>query len=456
MYVTGRTQNDPPGKMETPVRALTGTQALGSPLNVPPIPFDMSGNGPNNSPPPTAVPAMGTSGGGTDPNVYTDTAGNTWIYGTEFLVDRSGLTPTTLPPPNGHHTNRPFDPLGVQNGTMWRTDPEYLPLVNGALTAGAPNGGTYAPVVGQTLTFDFGGLVNLSSVHIWNYNNTDQGLITEINPITGLPVNLPDLFTGTQFGAKQIQIFAVTNAQDANPRLVATINLQQASRGSNNPGDPGEDFTQINGVNTQFLEFVFQSNFTGSKSPTNVDGGAALAGTWGTVGLSEVQFYINPPPGNLVGTSSIQVDPLHQNTFNAASAYGKTLPLLIPPFTENFGTWISSFLVSPAVTSTVNGMVPIRWVDNPLTGQFVGTYSITSTGSTLTGSDNQLSITITLPSASITVVNGGGTQTGNLYVIPFNGTINNGQTMQFTLSLLDPLKVALPTGIGSTSNIFFS
>ena len=101
------------------------------------------------------------------------------------------------------------------------------------------------------------------------------------------------------------------------------------------------------------------------------------------------------------------------------------------------------------------------WVSNPLTGLFVGTYTISNTGMNVTTENNQLFLTIVMPtsSAATSVVTASGaiagiTQVGNLLKVPINGTMVTGQTMSLTVTLSDPLKLALPTGL-TPGSIFF-
>jgi hypothetical protein len=431
VYVTGRTQTDVKGKMEAPVEVKAGQNSLVGPVNVT-IPVDLSATVP------VAAAGPTSAGRATDPNIYEDLL-NFYNYSTTYIVDRSGMTPGVFPLVPGTDTasNEPAIPPPPIAGTMWRSDPQYV------AGGGTVSGATYDPVVGQTLTFNFGQLVSLNNVQIWNYNNTMASTFADPgNPL----IADPDLFVGPQFGAKQIRVF--TEPAPGGPMtLIQTLNLQPAN------GSPtsyfGQNF-QLGNRTTQYLVFQFVSNWTTGNSPGNVDGGAAPQGTWGTVGLSEVQFFKNPPPGNRVGNSSLQVDPINQNTFVAANQYGKAL--VPPPPVENFGTWIPMFRVAPAMTQTLASLSPLRWV--ALGGAFTGTFAVTNNGSTITSSNNQLFVTIVLPSASIVATGAGGTQVGDLYEIPINGTFSSAQTLRFTVTLLDPLKVPLPTALAPNTAFF--
>ena len=392
MYVTGRTTTDPAGKMEASTEVQAGTATLGSPATVTITPIV-----------PTPSPVASSS----DPTNWFQ--GGFLFFPYLFLpsqvADRSGMTPAAGT--GGTSSNLPFDPA-TGNGTMWRTDSKAT-----------------APVVGATLDFNFGTVVSLNKVHIWNYNDTFTGAVD-------LAGN-PDPFVGTQFGAQSISFETSTNGVVWS----APIQTSVIPRANGSNADPGSNVTFNIPIMTQFLRFLFNSNYTAANT--------------GVVGLSEVQFYESPPAGNQVGLySSTQVDPLNPNTFVGANIYSVNNGAPI----ENWAMWISQFRISAAVTQTTAGLAPLRFIENPTTGLFVSTYSLTNNGTAITSSNNQLFVTIVLPSASLTasgVV--GAIQVGNLYEIPINGTFATDQTMRFTVTLADPLKIALPTSI-SNDTIF--
>jgi hypothetical protein len=390
MYVTGRTPTDPGNKMEAAVLVKAGETTLGSPAGTMITPI---------------VPTPQPVASSTDPTNWFNTIFIfPYAFMTSQLVDRSGMTPAAGTA--GTHTNLPFDPV-TDLGTMWRTDPASA-----------------APVVGATLDFNFGVVLSLNKVHIWNYNDTYAAA-------TDFAFN-PDPFVGTQFGAQNISF--ETSTDGVTWSMPIQTSFLARANGSN--ADPGSDVLFNIPIFTQYLRIVINSNYTAANT--------------GVVGLSEIQFYQNPPPANLVGYySSTQVDPLNPNTFVGINTYSKNIS---PPI-ENFGSWISTFRLEAAVTQTTAGLNPVRWVMSPTTGLFTGTYNLTNNGAAITASGDQLFVTIVLPDPSITVASTivGAIQVGNLYEIPINGTFAAGQTMKFTVTLADPLKLALPTSITSGS-----
>jgi hypothetical protein len=395
VYVVGRNPSDPVNRMEAAVEVKAGETTLGAPSTAAITPI---------------VPTPQPFASSTDPTNWFNTFFFfPYAFMTSQLVDRSGMTPAAGT--GGTQSNLPFDAM-TGLGTMWRTD---------------PNGGATA-VMGATLDFNFGTVVSLNSVHIWNYNDTYAAA-------TDVFFN-PDMFVGTQFGVKGISFETSTDGINwGQPIQTSTI---PRANGTNN--DPGATVTFGIPIFTQYLRFLINSNYTAT-------------GTTGVVGLSEVQFFQNPPQANRVGEKSlIQVDPLNPNTFAASNAYAKNVAAPI----ENWGAWISLFRVSAPVTQSIAGIAPVRWLLNPATGLFVGTYSLSMNTPTITAAGGQLFATIILPDASL-IASGvvGAVQVGNLYEIPLIGTLTTGQVFKFTVSLADPLKVSLPTSI-SNNTIFVS
>ena len=356
VYVTGRTQTDPTGKMQAPVLAIAGTTPIGGQTTSGITPIDLSNNPPRAS--------------SSDFFQYSSLM-QIYDFEPEYITNRSGLTPTTLPPPNGTHTNKPFGVGIFSAGTMWRTSP-YVTSPTTGLQITNPD-----PVANQFLLFDFGNIVSLNSVHVWNYNNTIAGLFTLNGVVT------PDPYGDPMFGAKSVTILALKSPNDPNPTSLGTFTFAEAS-GTNT--EPGQDIDFPVGTNTQYLKFVFNTNYT-------------VTGLTGTVGLSEVQFYQNPPPGDLVGpVGGVQTDPLNPNTFYSVNAYGKDI---FSP-TENFGSWISSFRVSAPITQSIAGINPVRWTS--IGGLFLSTYNVTNNGahSHQRSLTTELMVVIVLPDASIT------------------------------------------------------
>lgn len=140
-------------------------------------------------------------------------------------------------------------------------------LTAGAITAGGfGNGSTdFDP----TITFNLGGLYDVNTLRIWNFNETGF----------------------TKHGANQIAVSA--GATLASLTQLQTINVAQAG---GTGAEPAQDFASVfTGV--QFIRFTINSNWDGDDFVNDVFTGSAEE----FAGLSEVRFEgaAVPEPGSL-------------------------------------------------------------------------------------------------------------------------------------------------------------
>ena len=472
VYVTGRTLSDPAGKMEAATLAIAGQLPLGSPANVPPIPFDMSDTGPNNSPQPAANPLTPPFPTG---NPQSEQHGNRRSRRRHrsqhvFQRHRDADVDVRLGVHRGSGRSHAHHPAAAQRHSYERPVRRHRhhrrhhvgigPRVrfpgNRRRHHSDTHGGELFSGQRAGTHFQFrrpGHLVLRSHLEFQQHRPAIPRRRAR-QPGRGSPQRRRQSVAVR--APKQIQVYKAINAAGQIPvgaTPLATLNLQEAS---GSPWIRGADFHADPGCQRPVPGFLrIRVEFHGHRSGV-IDGGAnPKPGTWGTVGLSEVQFFKNPPPGNRVGNSSLQVDPINQNTFVAANQYGKNL--IPPPPVENFGTWIPMFRAWPRVALTRNACSPLSLGPEPRSPFNCGTYAVTNNGSTITASNNQLAVMIVLlDKAASVIATGAGGHAGrsDLYEIPINGTFSTAETLRFTINLLDPLRIPLPTAVARNS-IFF-
>jgi hypothetical protein len=220
-------------------------------------------------------------------------------------------------------------------------------------------------------------------------------------------------------------------ANGTNPRLIQTGNIDPG------PGIstymPAIDIAQNLDIGISYLqssadEFLSmyvtgrtQSDPKGTmQTPVRARGGDAI--------------YVSQFP--FTGFSGgIAVDPLNPNTFVAAQEYAS-----LTTTTDNWGTFVSTFTVSPPMPSPLKLLNPLRYTFDRATGTYNGTLTITNTTATITGN---LTLTLTVPDASIQVVNPAGTRVGNTITLPVTGPFIKDQPIRIGLQLLNPLKLPL-------------
>jgi hypothetical protein len=108
----------------------------------------------------------------------------------------------------------------------------------------------------------------------------------------------------------------------------------------------------------------------------------------------------------------------------------------------NWGTWISTFTVSTPLASPIKLFNPLRYTFDRATGIFSGTLTITNTSTTITGN---LTLILTVPDASVQIINPAATRVGNTYTLPIAGPFVQNQSLRIGIQLLNPNKFALGT-----------
>ena len=172
------------------------------------------------------------------------------------LSNGSGLT-------GGLHDNNPFN--------MW---------MNSDATAVSQ-----ASVNAQWLIFDLGGTYDLTSSHIWNYNEVTAWA----DPVT-YPTYYP-------FWAQRRGVYEMEVSVSADKTTWTSLGLKYLTA-ANGQADPGQDVA-LTAAGVRYVKFDINKNQTWSGVWTS-DGSPPNPDTDYYVGLSEVQFTGTPEPATML------------------------------------------------------------------------------------------------------------------------------------------------------------
>lgn len=265
-------------------------------------------------------------------------------------------------------------------------------------------------------------------------------------------------------------------------------NLTQWSKNTYpNADNPEDDVAIIAGKNGFGYRPDDHGNTTSSATPLNAPLQGPLATTYGIIekdtDADYFVFYADPGPIN------IQIDPLfigpnldiNAELYNSAgSLIATSNPLtkldasfkmnvvdkgafyikisgtgLLPVLPAGYPTYgsLGSYRIQGVVTpltptfAAFKTLNPVRWNYNPFTKVYDGNFTIANiSGSPISG---KMTIVVTMPHPSITVLSPVGTVSGQTHSLPFTGTIAPGAPMQMNIRLLNPQRVPLLTGSNS-------
>lgn len=265
-----------------------------------------------------------------------------------------------------------------------------------------------------------------------------------------------------------------------------SINLTQWSRDTypdaNNPED---DLTKI----TTGHGFGYRKDDVGNTAASGkVINGASQAALNPTYGLIEkntdsdfYKFYADP------GSINIKIDSLFvgPNLDILATLYGPNGAVVATsnPLAETFASFslnltqkgaytikitgtglagatgypkygsLGSYRITGTVTpytpegASFRSLNPVRWSYSPSSGIFSG--YITVANITKISFSGSFTFEITLPSSSIQVITPNGVQKGNKLTLTYTGTLLPNKPLRIYLQLVNPLRLALGTGIHS-------
>ncbi len=147
------------------------------------------------------------------------------------------------------------------------------------------------------------------------------------------------------------------------------------------------------------------------------------------------EAILNAPSRRTGDYGGIGVDPLRPNTFVISNEYATSQAI-----TDNWGTWISTFNVSPLLPNPIKGFNPLRWTYDRVTDTYNGTLTLLNTTSTITGN---LTLTLTVPDASVQVITPVGTRVGNTVTVPISGPFVQNVPLRIAIKITNPKKFAL-------------
>lgn len=178
------------------------------------------------------------------------------------LTDNSGLTSSDL---SGTHDTDVRTTMWMSNGTLKTpndTDPDLL--------------------------FDLGEVYDLTTIHIWAYNETGS---YASNP--ALPSR----------GAKDVDVLGSTDG--ISYALISSISLNMAGGVT---GEPVQNFSVFQS-NVRYIRFDIASNHNNATFPTDTNGGTYSGGSegYGFTGMSEVKFTVHPI-GEVLSSPLLSID----------------------------------------------------------------------------------------------------------------------------------------------------